>query len=88
MIMHRKAEITDDLAKRIGKMVLAERERMGLRQDELALAAGVSTRVIHQIENGKTTSRLDSLVPVLSALGLTLEVRGQAGQWAGEDGRR
>jgi HTH-type transcriptional regulator/antitoxin HipB len=47
---------------------------MGLRQDELALTAGVSTRVIHQVENGKSTSRLDSLVPVLDALGLTLAI--------------
>lgn len=55
-------------------MVLRERKRLGLRQDELALAAGVSTRVIHQIETGKATSRLDSLVPVLDAVGLELEV--------------
>ena len=51
-----------------------ERERQGLRQDELALVAGVSTRVVHQVENGKPTSRLDSVVAVLSALGLSLDV--------------
>lgn len=61
-------------AQRIGAQVRAERDRLGLRQDELALAAGVSTRVVHQIENGKATSRLDSLVAVLGALGLTLVV--------------
>jgi y4mF family transcriptional regulator len=55
-------------------MVLRERERLGLRQDELALAAGVSTRVIHQIEHGKPTSRIDSLVPVLDVLGIELAV--------------
>jgi len=54
--------------------VRAERERIGLRQDELALTAGVSTRVVHQIENGKPTSRLDSLLAVLNALGMGLEV--------------
>lgn len=55
---------------------MRERERLGLRQDEVALAAGVSTRVVHQIENGKPTSRLDSLIPVLDALGIELEARG------------
>jgi y4mF family transcriptional regulator len=84
--MHAKADIAGGLAEQIGKTILRERERLGLRQDELALAAGVSTRVIHQIENGKATSRLDSLVPVLDVLGLTLEVRGQAERSAGEAG--
>ena len=36
-------------------------QELGMRQDELALAAGVSTRAIHQIENGKPTSRLDTV---------------------------
>lgn len=58
----------------MGAVVRDVREGLGIRQDELALAAGVSTRVIHQIENGKPTSRLDSLVPVLMVLGLELRV--------------
>lgn len=75
MIMHSKLESSGRLAAEIGQRVLRERERLGLRQDELALAAGVSARVVHQIEHGKATSRLDSLVPVLDALGLKLEVQ-------------
>lgn len=50
------------------------REELGMRQDELALAAGVSTRAIHQIESGKPTSRLDTVSLVLAALGLKLRV--------------
>lgn len=72
--MHSKTHAAVRLAERLGAVVVSERERLGLRQDELALAAGVSTRVVHQIEHGKATSRLDSLVPVLDALGLTLSV--------------
>jgi y4mF family transcriptional regulator len=72
--MHSKTDSAARLAERLGAIVAGERERLGLRQDELALAAGVSTRVVHQIEHGKATSRLDSLVPVLDALGLTLNV--------------
>lgn len=60
------------VAQEIGATVLRERNRLGLTQGELAFAAGVSTRVIHQIENGKETSRLDSITAVLAALGLTL----------------
>lgn len=45
-----------------------------MRQDELALAAGVSTRAIHQIESGKPTSRLDTVFPVLAALDLEVRI--------------
>jgi HTH-type transcriptional regulator/antitoxin HipB len=78
VIVHPKLERSIRVANHIGEMVLQERERLGLRQDEVALAAGVSTRVVHQIENGKATSRLDSLIPVLDALGIELEVRGRS----------
>lgn len=72
--MHSKQEISAAFAEALGATVRSQRERIGLRQDELALTAGVSTRVVHQIENGKPTSRLDSVVPVLDALGLNLEI--------------
>ena len=68
--MHSKLEIAEVGAQTIGASVRRARERLGMRQDELALAAGVSTRAIHQIENGKPTSRLDTVFPVLAALGL------------------
>jgi y4mF family transcriptional regulator len=68
--VHSKLEIAEASAQVIGASVRRARERLGMRQDELALAAGVSTRAIHQIENGKPTSRLDTVFPVLAALGL------------------
>jgi y4mF family transcriptional regulator len=72
--MHSRLDTAKRDAEAIGRAVRRSRESLGLRQDELALAAGVSTRVIHQIENGKPTSRLDSLAPVLAVLGLRLHV--------------
>jgi HTH-type transcriptional regulator / antitoxin HipB len=66
-------QITDG-AQRIGERVKHDRKELGLRQDELAVAAGVSTRAIHQIEHGKPTSRLDTLSRVLDVLGLALTV--------------
>jgi y4mF family transcriptional regulator len=77
MIMHSNLDSAKRDAEAIGATVRGARETLGLRQDELALAAGVSTRVVHQIETGKPTSRLDSLSPVLEVLGLRLRVDGR-----------
>lgn len=85
-IMHSKLELAAQRAEEIGAAVRAARAAIGLRQDELALAAGVSTRAVHQIESGKPTSRLDSVVPVLEVLGLRLRVEDRAG--ADEGGGR
>lgn len=67
----------------------ATRKELGLRQDELAIAAGVSTRAIHQIEHGKPTSRFDTLSRVLDVIGLGLAVteRGGPRQLPGEKPR-
>jgi y4mF family transcriptional regulator len=72
--VHHKLEIATADARSIGASVRRAREQLGMRQDELALAAGVSTRAIHQIESGKPTSRLDTVSPVLAALGLKLRI--------------
>jgi HTH-type transcriptional regulator/antitoxin HipB len=72
--VHHKRDIAKAEADSIGKSVRRAREQLGMRQDELALAAGVSTRAIHQIETGKPTSRLDTILPVLAALGLKLRI--------------
>lgn len=58
----------------IASAVRHERKAQHLRQDELAVAAGVSTRLVHAIETGKETTRLDGLIHVLTALGLSLSV--------------
>jgi y4mF family transcriptional regulator len=84
MIMQPRQEISVAFAAKIGDAVRTQRERLDLRQDELALTAGVSTRVIHQIEHGKPTSRLDSVLPVLDALGLSLEICRQRNRSEGE----
>lgn len=82
--MHSKLKLATRQAEEIGAVVRAEREALGLRQDELALAAGVSTRAVHQIESGKPTSRLDSIAPVLEVLGVRLRLEGRAA--GGDDG--
>lgn len=62
------------LSTQIAAEVRRVRHEQELRQDELALAAGVSVRSVHQIEAGKPTMRLDVVERVLTALGLTIDV--------------
>lgn len=64
-----------DRASSLSEAVSARRQRLGLRQDELAELAGCSTRLVHTVEAGKETLRLDKLIELLAALGLGLVVR-------------
>lgn len=59
----------------LGSRVRAERKRLGLRQDQFAASAGVGLRFLVDLERGKPTVRLDKVLSVLEALGLTLDVR-------------
>ena len=77
--MHSEAR----LAALIAAEVRQARHEQQLRQDELALAAGVSVRSIHQIEAAKPTTRLDVLERVLNALGLTIDLRSRHGSQTG-----
>ena len=51
------------------KVLKLERKRNNLTQEELALRAGVGLRLIRDIEQGKSTLRLDSLNKVLGLFG-------------------
>ncbi|NUQ18225.1 MAG: helix-turn-helix transcriptional regulator [Sphingomonas sp.] len=58
----------------IGRAVRNARKSMGLRQPELAAAAGVGLRFLVELERGKATIQLDRLLAVLQALGLDLRL--------------
>lgn len=58
----------------IGAFVRQARLAQGLRQDQLAAAAGVGVRFLVELERGKRTVRLDKVLAVLSALGCRIEV--------------
>ena len=62
----------------LGQTVLQARKQLGLTQPQLALAAGVGVRFIVDLEAGKPTIRLETLLKVLHALGGTLAVEGLA----------
>ena len=50
---------------KIGDFVKSERKKNGLKQEDLALYAGVSTKFISQLENGKETLKLEKINQVL-----------------------
>ena len=58
-----------------GRAVRGRRKALGLTQKDLAELAGVSIRFVHDIERGKPSIRLQQLLQVISALGLTLTLR-------------
>ncbi|MDO8248397.1 MAG: type II toxin-antitoxin system Y4mF family antitoxin [Rhodoferax sp.] len=58
----------------MGAAVLAARHKPGLTQPQLALDAGVGVRFVVELEAGKPTVRLETLLKVLHALGGTLAV--------------
>lgn len=60
--------------KEVGEIVRMARKSAGLRQDELAGAAGVGLRFIVDLEAGKATAQLGKSLQVLEALGCTFEI--------------
>ena len=60
----------------LGQAVRAARRQLALTQPQLALAAGVGVRFIVELEAGKPTVRLESLLKVVHALGGSLAVEG------------
>ena len=65
--------------KQIGLKIRELRKRQGLRQDQLAGAAGVGLRFLIELEAGKETAQLGKTRAVLNALGCKLELIGPAG---------
>lgn len=59
----------------IGEIVRSTRKASGLRQDELAGAAGVGLRFIVDLEAGKTTAQIGKTLQVLEALGCSIEIK-------------
>jgi HTH-type transcriptional regulator/antitoxin HipB len=55
-----------------GEEIRRRRVELGLHQDELAALAGVSTRFVHTLEQGKPSLQLDKILAVLGQLGLDL----------------
>lgn len=60
----------------LGTLIRRERKSQGLRQPDLAAAAGTSVRFIVEIEAGKPTAQIGKVLDVLRQLGLSLALSG------------
>lgn len=58
----------------LGDIVRTTRKAAGLRQDELAGAAGVGLRFVVDLEAGKPTAQIGKTLQVLAALGCSLDI--------------
>lgn len=58
----------------IARIIRTTRKDQGLRQDELAGAAGVGLRFIVDLEAGKPTAQLGKTLKVLETLGCRFEI--------------
>lgn len=64
--------IIEESPRRIGGFVRERREASGLTQRELGELAGVGTRLVSELERGKTTLRVDAVNRVLHVFGRML----------------
>ena len=62
-----------------GRLIRRQRRRHGLRQTEVAALAGVGTRFISELENGKPTLEIGRALRVAAIVGLA--VRAEPKSW-------
>jgi y4mF family transcriptional regulator len=60
----------------LGASLRSARKALGLTQAQLALASGVGTRFVVELEAGKPTLRIESVLRVVQSLGGELSVLG------------
>lgn len=68
--------ITIKSPQQLGDALRAARKQLGLTQPQLALAAGVGVRFIVDLEAGKPTLRLETVLRVIEALGGVINLSG------------
>lgn len=61
---------------RLGQVLRTARKQLGLTQSQLALAAGCGLRFIVDLEAGKPTLRMETVLRVIDALGGDLSLSG------------
>lgn len=58
----------------LGRLIRQVRKEQGLTQEELSALVGVGSRLIGEIERGKTTAEVGKVFKMLSGLGLAVSV--------------
>ena len=59
----------------ISQYIKQKRKQYGLTQQDLSLKAGVGLRLIREIEQGKTTMRMDKVQQILDLFGAKLSIQ-------------
>jgi y4mF family transcriptional regulator len=54
----------------ISEFIKTERKKAGLTQEEFALRSGLGLRFVRELEQGKTTVRMDKVNQALSMFGM------------------
>lgn len=60
----------------LGALVRHHRKKAKMSRRELALLAGTGQTVIYELEHGKMTVQLDTLLKIMRALNLSMHVSG------------
>jgi y4mF family transcriptional regulator len=58
----------------LGNLIRETRVAQGLRQEQLAAAAGVGLRFLIELERGKPTAQIGKTLGVLAALGCRVDI--------------
>jgi len=62
-------------AELLGQAIKARRTQSNLRQEDAAALCGVAKQTFMQVEHGHSTSQLDSVLQICSALGVKLYIK-------------
>ena len=62
--------------KDIGEMILYHRKKSGLSRNQLAKLAGVGKTAVFDVEKGKLSLRLTTLLKILHVLNITMHFTG------------
>ena len=66
----------DSFFSNLAQIVIYHRKKSGLNRLELALLAGVGKTVIYDIEHGKPTVRLATIIKILDVLNIRITFEG------------
>ena len=54
----------------LGDTIRKKRKSLGLTQEDLALKSGIGLRLVREIEQGKTSMRMDKVNQILALFGM------------------
>ena len=66
----------DQFADELAGIVIYHRKKAALNRIELGCLAGVGKTAVYDIEHGKTTVRLDTIIKILNVLNISIELTG------------